>query len=103
MVADVFFSIIRLINVIGNVILFLEYDVTRHHAPDVPPLKKYLLNPLIAGLVFWTSPQALENMWIGRGKHPKHKSFRRGMVKFWEHVKKSFSDYGSAHTHAMAP
>lgn len=52
--------------------------------------------------MFWTSPQALENMWIGRGRRHKRKSFRRGMVNFWDHVKKNFSDYGNAHSHAMA-
>jgi hypothetical protein len=94
--------IIRLINVLGNFILFLEYDVTKHHAPDVPPLRKHFLNPLIAGLVFWTSPSALENMWIGKGKHKKGKSFRRGMKRFWEHAKKSIVEYGNAHGNAVA-
>ncbi|KAH6691351.1 hypothetical protein F5X68DRAFT_229207 [Plectosphaerella plurivora] len=94
--------IIRLINVLGNFILFLEYDVTRHHAPDIPPLRKHFLNPLIAGLVFWTSPTALENMWIGKGKHKKGKSFRRGVKRFWEHAKKSIVDYGNAHGNAVA-
>lgn len=84
----------------GNLILFLEYDVTRHHAPDIPPLRKHFLNPLIAGLVFWTSPTALENMWIGKGKHKKGKSFRRGVKRFWEHAKKSFVEYGTAHGNA---
>ncbi|KAL2760394.1 hypothetical protein ACRALDRAFT_1059788 [Sodiomyces alcalophilus JCM 7366] len=86
--------IVRLINVLGNIILFLEYDVTKHHAPDVPYFRR-LVNPLIAGLVFWTSPRALENLWIGRGKHPRHKSFRRGMTKAVKSIGKSFNDFWS--------
>ncbi|ROT38940.1 hypothetical protein SODALDRAFT_323434 [Sodiomyces alkalinus F11] len=87
--------IVRLLNVLGNVVLFLEYDVTKHHAPDVPYFRRLLLNPLIAGLVFWTSPRALENLWIGRGKHPRHKSFRRGMTNSFKHIGKSFNDFWS--------
>lgn len=88
-----FHSVTRLINVLGNIVLFFEYDVTKHHAPDIPPFRRLVVNPLLSGLVFWTSPMALENMWIGRGKHPRHKSFRHGMVKAWKGVKKSFGEY----------
>lgn len=96
-----FNSIVRLINVLGNIVLFFEYDVTKHHAPDQPFVRR-LVNPLLAGLVFWTSPRALENLWIGRGKHPRHKSFRRGMVKALKKIAKSFSDFWSVRASTAA-
>ncbi|KAM0328681.1 hypothetical protein ACHAQA_005093 [Verticillium albo-atrum] len=85
--------VVRLINVLGNIVLFLEYDVTKHHAPGLSPMRRHLINPLIAGLVFWTSPRALENLWIGRGKHPRHKSFRRGMSKFFKNAQNGLGEF----------
>ncbi|KAG7118390.1 hypothetical protein HYQ44_005533 [Verticillium longisporum] len=85
--------IIRLINVLGNIVLFFEYDVTKHHAPGLSPLRRHLINPLIAGLVFWTSPRALENLWIGRGKHPRHKSLRRGLGKFLKNAQSGLGEF----------
>ncbi|PNH62776.1 hypothetical protein VD0002_g5376 [Verticillium dahliae] len=85
--------IIRLINVLGNIVLFLEYDVTKHHAPGLSPLRRHLINPLIAGLVFWTSPRALENLWIGRGKHPRHKSLRRGLGRFLKNAQSGLGEF----------
>ncbi|KAK0723324.1 hypothetical protein B0T26DRAFT_641452 [Lasiosphaeria miniovina] len=49
----------RLLNILGNVVLFCEYDMTRIHRPNVPRWRKASY-PVFALLVFWTYPQALE-------------------------------------------
>ncbi|KAI1389159.1 uncharacterized protein F4822DRAFT_271140 [Hypoxylon trugodes] len=49
----------RLLNFIGNIALMYEYDMTKHYVPQLP-LKRRLLNMLMAGLIYWTYPQCVE-------------------------------------------
>ncbi|KAI0155672.1 hypothetical protein BJ166DRAFT_339226 [Pestalotiopsis sp. NC0098] len=49
----------RLLNVIGNVVLTLEYDMTRHYVPQIT-LRRRLLNLMMTGLIYWTYPQCVE-------------------------------------------
>lgn len=51
--------IFRLLNFIGNIVLLCEYDMTKHYAPQ-QSLKRRLLNMLMAGLIYWTYPQCVE-------------------------------------------
>lgn len=48
--------IFRLINVLGNLLLLLGYDRTRHHLPRVHVCRR-VSNALMTGLVIWTYPQ----------------------------------------------
>ncbi|KAI5928228.1 hypothetical protein F4810DRAFT_719887 [Camillea tinctor] len=60
--ALVFFSLnalFRLLNCIGNVVLIYEYDMTKHYVPG-QSLRRKLLNMLMAGLIYWTYPQCVE-------------------------------------------
>jgi hypothetical protein len=50
----------RLLNTLGNVFLFFEYDVTKRNRPTTPWWRKKLVNPIASALIFWTYPQALE-------------------------------------------
>ncbi|KAI1337377.1 hypothetical protein F5Y15DRAFT_160240 [Xylariaceae sp. FL0016] len=52
-------ALFRLFNCIGNVVLMYEYDMTRHHVPQ-QTLRRRLLNMLMAGLIYWTYPQCVE-------------------------------------------
>ncbi|KAI1442428.1 hypothetical protein F5Y02DRAFT_410125 [Annulohypoxylon stygium] len=61
-VALVFYGvnvIFRLLNFVGNIVLTYEYDMTKHYAPQ-QSLKRRLLNLLMAGLIYWTYPQCVE-------------------------------------------
>ncbi|OTA96303.1 hypothetical protein M434DRAFT_375123 [Hypoxylon sp. CO27-5] len=51
--------IFRLVNFIGNIVLMCEYDMTKHYVPE-RSLKRKLLNALMAGLIYWTYPQCVE-------------------------------------------
>ncbi|KAI2465607.1 hypothetical protein F4781DRAFT_18620 [Annulohypoxylon bovei var. microspora] len=51
--------IFRLLNFIGNIVLMCEYDMTKHYVPQ-QSLKRKLLNMLMAGLIYWTYPQCVE-------------------------------------------
>ncbi|KAH9989592.1 hypothetical protein F4779DRAFT_637994 [Xylariaceae sp. FL0662B] len=58
----VFFAvnmIFRLLNLIGNIVLYYEYDITKHYVPE-QSRKRRLLNMVMAGLIYWTYPQCVE-------------------------------------------
>jgi hypothetical protein len=52
--------VFRLLNVIGNILLMFEYDLTKHHRPKIYVLRRVLVNPLLSGLIYWTYPQSAE-------------------------------------------
>ncbi|KAI1214320.1 uncharacterized protein F4807DRAFT_455961 [Annulohypoxylon truncatum] len=61
-VALVFYGVnvmFRLLNFIGNIVLMYEYDMTKHYVPQLS-LRRKLLNMLMAGLIYWTYPQCVE-------------------------------------------
>ena len=49
----------RLLNVLGNVVLLADFDMTRYHRQKAPPWRR-LTDPFGIALVLWTYPQALE-------------------------------------------
>ncbi|KAI1843228.1 hypothetical protein JX265_012198 [Neoarthrinium moseri] len=49
----------RLFNCIGNIVLTLGYDMTKHYAPQIT-LRRRLMNLLMTGLIYWTYPQCVE-------------------------------------------
>lgn len=53
------YRLFRLLNVIGNVVLTLEYDMTKHYVPQIT-LRRRLLNLMMTGLIYWTYPQCVE-------------------------------------------
>ncbi|KAH8884930.1 hypothetical protein GQ53DRAFT_696760 [Thozetella sp. PMI_491] len=54
-----FNMLFRMVNVLGNIVLATEYDITLHDRPHMAPWRRFV-NPLISGLIFWTYPQSLE-------------------------------------------
>ncbi|KAI1506667.1 hypothetical protein F5X99DRAFT_423287 [Biscogniauxia marginata] len=52
-------ALFRLLNCAGNVVLIYEYDLTGHYVPE-QSLRRKLLNMLMAGLIYWTYPQCVE-------------------------------------------
>lgn len=50
----------RLLNVLGNIILMCDYDLTQHHRPKIPKWRQCFFNPLMSLLIFWTYPHAVE-------------------------------------------
>ena len=53
----------RLLNVVGNVFLWTEYDISRRRHEYVPRWKRQTVNRTIAWLIFWTYPQSVEQRW----------------------------------------
>ncbi|KAH9885905.1 hypothetical protein F4778DRAFT_489961 [Xylariomycetidae sp. FL2044] len=51
--------VFRLLNCVGNIVLAVEYDMTKHYVPE-QTLRRRLLNALMAGLIYWTYPQCVE-------------------------------------------
>ena len=58
--------------------MYFEYTTVACYIPDVPVWRK-CANIIMAGLVFWRSPQSLENHFIGRGNKTELKSFSRAV------------------------
>ncbi|KAK4216466.1 hypothetical protein QBC37DRAFT_279289 [Rhypophila decipiens] len=52
-------ALFRLVNVLGNTVLFFGYEITKTYRPGAPLWRK-IVNPTFAFLIFWTYPQALE-------------------------------------------
>ena len=51
----------RLLNVLGNLLLWTEYNTAgQRRLPDVPRWRKWLVNPVLNGLVHFTYPQSVE-------------------------------------------
>jgi hypothetical protein len=50
----------RALNVLGNAALVANYDVTTHHRPGQSWWRRWLVNPAMSFVIFWTYPQALE-------------------------------------------
>ncbi|KAL2105068.1 hypothetical protein VUR80DRAFT_9063 [Thermomyces stellatus] len=57
----------RLMNVIGNILLISEPPLWRRNKPGLPRARR-LLNLLVALLVFWTYPRAVEQSYQPRGE-----------------------------------
>lgn len=55
-----FNMISRLLNVLGNIILWAEYDFSKHSFKGTPWWQRKLLNRVMFMLIFWTYPQSLE-------------------------------------------
>lgn len=54
-------------NVIGNILLISEPPLWRRNKPGLPRARR-LLNLLVALLVFWTYPRAVEQSYQPRGE-----------------------------------
>ena len=76
--------------------MYFEYTTVACYVPDVPVWQK-LANIVMAGLVFWTSPQSLENHFIGRGNETELKSFRRAVrlryIKISRAIRRRWVEY----------
>ncbi len=55
-----FRSFFRFLNVLGNILLWMEYDRSRHYHPRMPRWRKYFVNPVTSTLIFWTYPESVE-------------------------------------------
>ncbi|KAH6851353.1 hypothetical protein B0I37DRAFT_306454 [Chaetomium sp. MPI-CAGE-AT-0009] len=58
--------VFRLMNVVGNLIIFLTFDTTQRNWSDIPVWKR-LFHYLATGFVIWTCPQSLEQMYPPNG------------------------------------
>ncbi|CAM1503214.1 Fc.00g079900.m01.CDS01 [Cosmosporella sp. VM-42] len=73
---------IRFISILGNIVLYFEYDTTMSSTPHSSRERK-LVNSFMLGLVCWTSPKSLLNRYIGRWNASGEKSFYRNMKESW--------------------
>ena len=75
-------SLFRLLNVLGNLPLWAEYDRSLHYLPKMPVWRRRLVNPLIDLLIFWTYPQSVEQKY--RNPPAVISTIQRGLShKFW--------------------
>ena len=51
--------VFRLLNLLGNFVLFFEYNMTKRYSPRASVWRK-AVHPITSRLVFWTYPQALD-------------------------------------------
>ncbi|KAK3298092.1 uncharacterized protein B0H64DRAFT_441491 [Chaetomium fimeti] len=56
----------RLMNVVGNLVIFLAFDTTKRNWSDIPVWKR-LFHYLATAFVMWTCPQSLEQMFPPNG------------------------------------